>query len=165
VVGLSERPEIEFRALDYRDAHESVLVFMAELASAELPGHPDLTPPEGPELEPERRGLFVVAYLNGQPAASGGYRMFPDDPSGDTAEFVRMYVRPGARRSGLGRALLAELEELARDDDYRYAVLDVGAEQHGAQALYEIRGYRRIHGERDQEGRRTYRKQLQDGAD
>jgi len=146
-------------------AHESVLVLMAELATAEMPGHPDLKPPDGPELEPSHRGLFVVAYLNGQPAASGGYRAFPGDPSGDTAEFVRMYVRPGARRSGLGRKLLEELEELARDDDYRYAVLEVGAEQHGAQALYEIRGYRRIPGERDREGRRTYRKELPEGAD
>ncbi|HEX4359918.1 MAG TPA: GNAT family N-acetyltransferase [Pseudonocardia sp.] len=146
--------------MDYGAAHETVLRHMAELANAEMPGHPDLKPPEGPELEPEYRGVFVVAYINGQPAASGGYRTFPGDPTAETAEFVRMYVRPGARRSGVGRALLAELEELAREDDYRYALLEVGAEQRGAQALYEIRGYRRIPNEGDKAGRHTYLKVL-----
>jgi GNAT superfamily N-acetyltransferase len=165
VQGTSDRPEVEFRAVDYRAAHESVLLLMAELAGAELPGHPDLTPPEGPELEPGSRGLFVVAYVNGQPAASGGYRTYPGDPSGATAEFVRMYVRPGSRRSGVGRALLAELEELARDDDYRRAVLGVAAAQRGAQALYEIKGYRRIPGDGDQEDRYTYVKDLPDDDD
>ena len=148
--------------MDYAAAHETVLVLMAQLANAELPGHPDLKPPEGPELEPERRGLFVVGYINGEPVVSGGYRTYPGDPSGQTAEFVRMYVRPGARRSGVGRALLAELEELAREDDYRYVVLEVSVEQQGAQALYEVKGYRRISGEREQQGRLAYRKTLSD---
>jgi ribosomal protein S18 acetylase RimI-like enzyme len=74
-----------------------------------------------------------------------------------------MYVRPGSRRSGVGRALLSELEELARDDDYHHAVLGVAAEQRGAQALYEIRGYRRVPGEQDPQGRYTYLKDLPDG--
>jgi ribosomal protein S18 acetylase RimI-like enzyme len=148
--------------MDYAAAHDTVLVLMAELATAELPGHAELKPPEGPELEPENRGLFVVGYMNGEPVVSGGYRTYAGDPSGQSAEFVRMYVRPGARRSGVGRALLAELEELAREDDYRYALLEVGVEQQGAQALYEIRGYRRVPGEREREGRLTYRKELSD---
>jgi ribosomal protein S18 acetylase RimI-like enzyme len=148
--------------MDYAAAHETVLVLMAQLATAELPGHPDLKPPESPELEPENRGLFVVGYMNGEPVVSGGYRTYPGDPSGQTAEFVRMYVRPGARRSGVGRALLAELEELAREDDYRYTLLEVGVEQQGAQALYEIKGYRRVPSEREREGRLTYRKELAD---
>jgi ribosomal protein S18 acetylase RimI-like enzyme len=148
--------------MDYAAAHETVLVLMAELATAELPGHPDLKPPEGPELDPENRGLFVVGYMNGEPVVSGGYRTYSGDPSGQTAEFVRMFVRPGARRSGVGRALLAELEELAREDDYRYALLEVGVEQQGAQALYEIKGYRRIASGREREGRLTYRKELPD---
>jgi GNAT superfamily N-acetyltransferase len=149
--------------MEYRAARQGVLRLMAELAGAELPGHPDLELPEGTELEPAGRGLFVIAYVNGQPAASGGYRTYPGDPSGATAEFVRMYVRPGSRRSGVGRALLSELEELARDDDYRHAVLGVAAEQRGAQALYEIRGYRRVPGDQDPQGRYTYLKDLPDG--
>ncbi|MDT7599016.1 MAG: hypothetical protein QOK26_1093 [Pseudonocardiales bacterium] len=149
--------------MEYRAARQGVLRLMAELAGAELPGHPDLALPESTELEPASRGLFVIAYVNGQPAASGGYRTYPGDPSGETAEFVRMYVRPGSRRSGVGRALLSELEELARDDDYHHAVLGVAAEQRGAQALYEIRGYRRVPGEQDAQGRYTYLKDLPDG--
>jgi ribosomal protein S18 acetylase RimI-like enzyme len=160
-----DRPGIEFRVLDYGEAHQTVLLPMVEQAGEELPGHPDLKPPGGPELEAAERGAFVVAYVAGRPAASGGYRTFSADPSGDTAELVRMYVHPGARRSGVGRALLGELEALARDDDYRYVVLQVGVEQRAAQALYEITGYRRLPGEPAGEGLRSYRKELPSGAD
>lgn len=160
-----DRPGIEFRILDYSEAHATVLLPMAEKAGEELPGHPDLKPPDGPELEASERGAYVVAYVAGRPAASGGYRTFPGDPSGDSAELVRMYVHPGARRSGVGRALLHELEEMAREDDYSQMVLHVGAEQQAAQTLYEITGYRRLPGEPEGAGLRTYRKELPEGAD
>jgi GNAT superfamily N-acetyltransferase len=145
--------------MDYAAAHETVLVLRSHMASAELSGRPDLKPPEGPELEPERRGVYLVGYLNGEPVACGGYRIYPGDPSGETAELVRMYVRPGAR-AGVGRVLLAELEERARDDDYRYAILEIHAEQHGPQALYEVKGYRRVPSAREREGWLTYHRDL-----
>ena len=160
-----DRPGIEFRILDYGEAHATVLLPMAEKAGDELPGHADLKPPDGAELDAAERGAFVVAYVAGRPAASGGYRTYPADPSGDSAELVRMYVHPGARRSGVGRALLRELEEMAREDDYRAMVLQVAAEQKAAQTLYEITGYRGLPGEPRDAGIRTYRKELSEGAD
>lgn len=162
---LPDRLGIEFRILDYAEAHATVLLPMVEQAGRELPGHPDLIPPDGPELEASERGAFVVAYVRGRPAASGGMRTFPDDPSGDTAELVRMYVHPGARRSGVGRALLKELEEMAREDEYRYVVLHVGAAQRAAQTLYEITGYRREPGGSDGDALWTYRKELPEEAE
>lgn len=154
-----------FKTLDYSDAHASLLVAMADAARAELPGHPDLEPPAGPELEPKNRGIYLVAYVNRQPAASGGYRTFPGDPSGNTAEIVRMYVRPGSRGSGVGRALLTELEERAWEDDYRRVVMHLSEGQLAAKALYEIFGYRLIPGlspDPGPGGRQTYGKYLPD---
>jgi GNAT superfamily N-acetyltransferase len=155
-----EQPEVVFQAEDYGEAHAERLAAMVCAATREMPGHPDLKPPVGQELDPPERGSFVVAYVNGQPGASGGYRTFAGDPSGDTVEFVRMYVRPDARRTGLGRALLVELEERALDDDYRWAVLDVDADQRSARALYEFLGYRPVPG--GSAGRVLYGKELTD---
>lgn len=163
VTAKSDRPDVEFRAVDYGDAHGGLLAAAADAARAELPGHPDLEAPPGPELEPSNRGIFVVAYLNRQPAASGGYRTFPGDPTGGTAEIVRMYVRPGSRGAGLGKALLTELEERAWDDDYQRVVLHMGDGQPAAKALYEVFGYRLIPGlspDPGPGGRQTYGKDL-----
>jgi GNAT superfamily N-acetyltransferase len=49
---------------------------------------------------------------------------------------------PQARGRGLGWALLAALEDLARDLGYAVARLDTGARQPGARRLYERAGYR-----------------------
>ena len=55
-----------------------------------------------------------------------------------------MYVVPGARRSGVARALLAALEGAARGLGYRVVRLDTGDRQPHAQAFYEAAGYRRV---------------------
>ena len=61
-----------------------------------------------------------------------------------TCEIKRMYVVPQARRAGVARALLAELEDAARDLGYRICRLDTGSRQPHAQAFYESVGYRRV---------------------
>lgn len=160
-----ERPEIYFRAFEYGEAHESLLVAMRASAQAEMPDHPDMIPPPGPELEPANRGAYLVAYANRRPAASGGYRTYPDDATGETAEIVRVYVNPGARGSGVGRALINELEEAARDDEYRRVVMHLSDNQPAAKALYEILGYRPVPGvspDVGPGGRLTFAKDLTD---
>jgi GNAT superfamily N-acetyltransferase len=62
----------------------------------------------------------------------------------DTVEIKRMYVRPAARGLGLGRRILAALETAAESMGARRIVLETGAYQPEAQALYERSGYRRI---------------------
>jgi GNAT superfamily N-acetyltransferase len=158
--GYDNVNDVEFRAEGYTAAHAGPPWSNLRTATEELPDHPDRTPPLGRELEPRSRGIFVVVYVNGQPAASGGYRLYPGDVTGDTVEFVRLYVRPTARRTGLGRALLAELEDRAADDDYRLAVLPIGADQPAAQAMFEFLGYHRLPGQPDPWGRLHYGKDL-----
>ena len=85
-------------------------------------------------------GAFLVIYAGGKPVAGGGVKRDDDG----VAEIKRMYVVPAARRQGLGRRLLEELEEKARELGYARIRLDTGARQPHAQAMYERAGYHPI---------------------
>jgi GNAT superfamily N-acetyltransferase len=52
-----------------------------------------------------------------------------------------MYVAPDFRSRGVGRRLLAAVEDTARRRGYSRAVLDTGARQPHARSLYESAGY------------------------
>jgi GNAT superfamily N-acetyltransferase len=91
---------------------------------------------EAEEFEPPR-GCFVVAVLDHDAVACGGYRYL----SPGVAEIKRMYVDPGARRLGIGAQVLALLEGKARAAGYREAWLECGSEQPDAIALYVGVGY------------------------
>lgn len=83
--------------------------------------------------------FFIAAYLDGRPMGCGAVVPF----EGDTGEISRLFVDPAARRRGLGRAVMAGLEDHART---RYArlKLETGTEQPESVALYESHGYRPI---------------------
>lgn len=98
-------------------------------------GEKDLTPVDPAQFAPPM-GLFLVAYLDGVPAACGGWRARPSD-----VELKRMYVSPAFRGRGLARAVLAELERTALDAGYRMVVLETGQRQPEAIALYTSAGY------------------------
>ena len=91
------------------------------------------------ELSPPG-GAFVVLEDDGVAVAGGGLKRLEPD----IAEIKRMYVVPAARSRGLARALLAALEDAARDLGYRTVRLDTGALQRHAQALYRSAGYTEI---------------------
>jgi putative acetyltransferase len=84
------------------------------------------------------RLLFFVARLDGEPVGCGGVA-FEDG----LAEVKRMYVRPRARGIGVGRAILARLEEEARGRGVRRLVLETGDAQIAAMRLYERAGFLR----------------------
>ena len=67
---------------------------------ASRPPTHELTPPAG---------LFLVATLHGEPVGCGALKFHADAP----AEIKRMWVAPAVRGLGLGRRLLAELEDRA----------------------------------------------------
>ncbi len=100
----------------------------------------DQMPKAGPaELSPPG-GLFVVGYLDGEPACCGGLKRLDDR----TCEIKKMYVVPALRGRGLARRLLRELEDRATGLGYEVARLDTGPKQVGARGLYESEGYTEV---------------------
>jgi GNAT superfamily N-acetyltransferase len=82
-------------------------------------------------------GAFVIAYVDGSPIGCGGLRQL----SPGIGEIKRMYVEPGARKLGVGRAILRALEQRAREVGYPTLRLETGARQPEAISLYESEGY------------------------
>ena len=83
--------------------------------------------------------VFVAASLDGTPVGCGA--VVPLE--GATGELSRIYVDPEARRNGVGRAILAALEALARGR-YTRLVLETGIAQEESMHLYAACGYRPI---------------------
>jgi putative acetyltransferase len=82
----------------------------------------------------------VVIYSDGTPAACGAFKEF----SSDTVEMKRVFVPAEYRRQGLARLVMRELEALAGENGYRYAVLETGVKQVEAIGLYQSIGYETI---------------------
>lgn len=121
----------------------------ANAVNAERYGAPDRTLIEDDEFDAAHGGRFLIGYLidpggADRPVACGGFRRAEPPMPADTAEIKRMYVRASARRSGLGRAMLAALEAAAAEAGYATVVLDTGDRQPEAIALYESAGFARI---------------------
>jgi GNAT superfamily N-acetyltransferase len=83
---------------------------------------------------------MVVVALDGAAVGCGGF-IRHDQRS---AELKRMFVRPSARRRGLARRLLGELESTARRIGYDRLVLETGVEQTEAGRLYLSEGFLQI---------------------
>ena len=88
---------------------------------------------------PWDREAFSIAYRDteGEVTASGHIIL-----NMGLAEFRRIWVEPSARGKGLGAALLAKMEEVARDKGARRAALDTYSWQ--AEGLYAKAGYREV---------------------
>ncbi|WP_285775075.1 GNAT family N-acetyltransferase [Microtetraspora sp. NBRC 13810] len=110
-------------------------------------GGPDNAPEDPDEFRPPRGACFV-GYLDGRPVAAGAWHSVGVDRLGTTrtAEFKRVHVIPEARRRGLARRMMSELEITARKAGYEAAVLSTGLRQYESIAMYEQLGYARIEG-------------------
>lgn len=89
----------------------------------------------------------VIAEEDGRPLGCGSYKPFERQAgrTGEKAiELKRMFVTPAARRRGVARAIVAELETWARELGVAAVVLETGTLQHEAIALYERLGFTRI---------------------
>jgi GNAT superfamily N-acetyltransferase len=82
-------------------------------------------------------GSFLVMRLHGKPVGCGGFKR----DAADTAYLKRMWVAREARGLGLGRRLLAELEDRARTLGYRKIRLETEKSLTEAQRLYRSSGY------------------------
>jgi len=88
----------------------------------------ELTPPAG---------LLLVARLRGRPVGCGALKFHPAAP----AELKRMWVAPEARGIGLGRRILAELEQHARAAGVQILHLETNESLVEAIALYRRSGF------------------------
>jgi DNA-binding MarR family transcriptional regulator/GNAT superfamily N-acetyltransferase len=91
----------------------------------------DLTPPAG---------LLLVARLHDEPVACGALRLHP----GAAAEIKRLWVAPAARRLGVARRVLAELEAHARRNGAGVVQLDTNRALRAATSLYRSSGYAEV---------------------
>jgi len=79
----------------------------------------------------------VVAYEDNNPVGCGAFKEF----SAATMEVKRMYVPADKRGKGIASAVLAELENWAREMNYKRCILETGKKQPEAIALYKKNGY------------------------
>jgi GNAT superfamily N-acetyltransferase len=106
----------------------------------------DMLAPPGPYAPP--RGSLLLAYADGEAAGVLGLQAVPEavriaGVGAETAgELKRLFVRPEARRHGLGRKLMERAEVEARARGYDALVLTTSAEMMPlAQHLYDSLGY------------------------
>jgi DNA-binding MarR family transcriptional regulator/GNAT superfamily N-acetyltransferase len=95
-----------------------------------------------PAAEEELRspqGYFVLATLNGQPVGCGALKCHAG-----YGEIKRMWTAPSARGLGIGRRILAYLEELARKRSLPLLRLETNRTLTEAQALYRSSGFREV---------------------
>jgi GNAT superfamily N-acetyltransferase len=99
---------------------------------------------EGPSATPADfsppGGVYLVGMLDGVPACGGGVKALGEG----IAEIKSMYVLPQLRGRGIGRELLAALEDAARHLGHRIVRLDTAADIPHARRMYLAAGYREI---------------------
>ena len=98
---------------------------------------------EEPGMKPSAADVTVVLVArdeDGTPLGCGALRDLGDG----VAEVKRMYVLPAARGRGVSKAVLAALEDAARERGWTTLRLETGPRQPEAVGLYTGAGYREI---------------------
>jgi GNAT superfamily N-acetyltransferase len=136
---------LSFRAVALDQEPAASLVGAMREEMMELYEGLDLDEPRMPRAGPVELGppdgIFLVGFDSTErPVCGGGIKRLSDE----ACEIKRMYVVPEARGRGVGRELLAGLEEAARELGYRVARLDTGPRQPKAERMYRLAGYRPI---------------------
>ena len=134
---------MRLRATDLADPVARALIFrqwteICERYDSPAPCGEESAMPTGSFAEPA--GAFLVGEVEGVPVACGGVRACEDGPPG-VGEIKRMYVEPTMRGCGLGRLLLAALEDEGRRLGYERLWLETGTAQPEALRLYETGGW------------------------
>ncbi|MBV9566263.1 MAG: GNAT family N-acetyltransferase [Bradyrhizobium sp.] len=131
MIGISIGPE-DPRQADMRDLLAEADAYMCGLYPAESNHRVDAEALAAPDM------LFLAARRAGELLGSIAFRVIAPDH----AEMKRLFVRSTARRLGLGRRLLAALEDAARRREITRISLETGIRQPEAIGLYRAAGYR-----------------------
>jgi GNAT superfamily N-acetyltransferase len=132
-----EDPAVQRLYADFVREADGPLVYDREVAKVDLDeeiakGPPvDLAPPNG---------VLLLARVDGEPAGLGGVRHLDTE----IAEVKSMYVAPAFRGTGLGRRILARLDEIAVERGCRAVRLDTSDYLTPAVGLYRAAGYRQV---------------------
>ena len=119
---------------------------MADGAREALPGRRlsfELTPAEYrhhmtvEQMAQPDTTLFVARDAAGAPLGMGALRRHEDG----VGEVKRMFVIPEARGLGVGGAILARIEDLARQEGLTRVVLETGSNFDAAKRVYERGGF------------------------
>lgn len=132
-----------FQIIEVDPCGDDALSLLGEAASEARKLYPENFAADAPwpanPPSPER-GVYLLCYQEGAPVACGALR--PIDEA--CVEVRRMFVTANARRRGLARAILRELEFRAVGFGYTIMRLETGNRQLSAMALYEVFGFKRI---------------------
>ena len=79
----------------------------------------------------------VVAFLDNIPSGCGAVKYYDDE----TMEVKRMFVKSEARKKGIAKSILNELEKWTEELGYDYCILETGKRQPEAISLYQTSGY------------------------
>jgi DNA-binding MarR family transcriptional regulator/N-acetylglutamate synthase-like GNAT family acetyltransferase len=134
---------VETRIVDpeHPDAKRCLRAYVAELnRRSDIP----FDPRNGSTAEPHEvrapAGAFLVAYLNAEAIGCGAVKHRRGGPS----DIKRMWVAESARGLGIGRRLLRELEELARESGAGVVQLETNAALVEAITMYRSAGYAEV---------------------
>ena len=106
----------------------------------------------------ETGGEFWVVERSGQIVGTGGYHPIPRGQ--EAVEIRKMYLLPDARGYGLGRLLLAQLEQAAAARGFQEAWVETATALKEAVRLYERSGYIAETGVETERCDKVYRKAI-----
>lgn len=130
-------PTVQPLYADFIREADGPLVYDREGAGIDLDAEIAAGPPT--DLVPPN-GVFLLARVDGEPAGLGGVRHLDTE----VAEVKSMYVAPAYRGTGLGRRILARLDEIALEHGCRAVRLDTSDYLTPAVGLYRAAGYREV---------------------
>ena len=139
---------LSIRQTDYAHPDAQRLIAEVQAEYVQRYGGPDASPMDPLEFSPPR-GLFLVGYAGREPVAMGGWRRHDDGHpqtswAAPVVEVKRMYVTVAERGRGYARAMLARLEDAAREAGARWLLLETGSRQPEAVQLYQSCGYQPV---------------------
>ena len=103
-------------------------------------------------------GEFWVVEAAGKIVGTGGYH--PIERGNKAVEIRKMYLLPQVRGQGLGRFLLAQLEQAAAKQGFKEAWVETATVLKEAVKLYEKNGYQPMSGVETERCDRVYSKAL-----
>lgn len=116
---------------DVRALVQALNEFTYELTPAEFRHHMTVE-----QMAQADTTLFVARDAGGATLGMGALRRH-----GGVGEVKRMFVKPEARGLGVGGAILARIEDLARQEGLSRVVLETGSNFDAAKRVYERGGF------------------------